>query len=32
VRFWHRLLKEVLDAPLMEVSKARLEKALGNLI
>lgn len=32
VRHWHRLLKEVVDAPSLEVLKARLDGALGKLI
>lgn len=32
VRHWHRLLKEVVDAPSLEVHKARLDGALGKLI
>ena len=32
VRHWNRLPKEVVDAPLMEVLKARLDGALGNLV
>ena len=32
VRLWHRLPREVVDAPSLEVFKARLDGALGNLI
>ncbi|KFQ22224.1 hypothetical protein N332_13694, partial [Mesitornis unicolor] len=32
VRHWHRLPREVLDAPSLEVFKARLDRALGNLV
>lgn len=32
VRHWHRLLKEVVDAPPLEVLKARLDGSLGKLI
>ncbi|KFQ39696.1 hypothetical protein N332_03901, partial [Mesitornis unicolor] len=32
VRHWNRLPKEVVDAPSLEVFKARLDKALGNLV
>ncbi|KFQ28696.1 hypothetical protein N332_02854, partial [Mesitornis unicolor] len=32
VRHWHRLPREVVDAPSLEVSKARLDRALGSLI
>ncbi|KFQ33527.1 hypothetical protein N332_13493, partial [Mesitornis unicolor] len=32
VRHWHRLPREVVDGPSMEVFKARLDGALGNLI
>jgi len=32
VRHWHRLPREVVDAPSLEVFKARLDGALGNLI
>jgi len=31
VRHWHRLCREVADAPSLEVFKARLDVALGNL-
>jgi len=31
VRCWHRLLREVVDAPSLEVPKARLDGALGRL-
>ena len=31
VRRWHRLPREVMDAPSLEVSKARLDGALGSL-
>ena len=29
VRFWNRLLREVVDAPSLEVFKANLDAALG---
>ena len=32
VRHWHRLPREVVDAPSLEVLKARLDGALANLI
>ncbi|KGL99345.1 hypothetical protein N301_12217, partial [Charadrius vociferus] len=32
VRHWNRLPREVVDAPSLEVFKARLEVALGNLV
>ena len=32
LRCWHRLPSEVVDAPSLEVFKARLDGALGNLI
>ncbi|KFU98236.1 hypothetical protein N340_04495, partial [Tauraco erythrolophus] len=32
VRYWNRLPREVVDAPSLEVFKARLDEALGNLI
>ena len=32
VRHWHRLPREVVDAPSLEVFKARLDEALSNLI
>ncbi|KFV00007.1 hypothetical protein N340_11853, partial [Tauraco erythrolophus] len=32
VRQWNRLPKEVVDAPSLEVFKARLDEALGNLV
>ncbi|KFV75672.1 hypothetical protein N307_10759, partial [Dryobates pubescens] len=32
VRHWNRLPKEVVGAPSLEVFKARLDVALGNLI
>jgi len=32
VRHWHRLPREVVDAPSLEVLKARLDGALGNLV
>ena len=32
VRHWNRLPSEVVDAPSLEVFKARLDGALGNLI
>jgi len=32
VRHWNRLPREVVDAPSLEVFKARLERALSNLI
>ena len=32
VRRWSRLCKDVVDAPSLETTKARLDQALGNLI
>ncbi|KFZ67761.1 hypothetical protein N338_00890, partial [Podiceps cristatus] len=32
VRHWNRLPREVVDAPPLKVFKARLDKAVGNLI
>ncbi len=32
VRHWHRLLREVVDAPSLEVFKTRLNGALGRQI
>ena len=32
VRCWHRLLREAVDGPFLEVFKAGLDGALGNLI
>ena len=32
VRHWHRLPREVVDAPSLEVFKARLDGALSNLV
>ena len=32
VRHWHRLPREVVDAPSLEVFKTRLDEALNNLI
>ncbi|KFV52345.1 hypothetical protein N328_00502, partial [Gavia stellata] len=32
VRHWNRLPPEVVDAPSLEVFKARLDGALGNLV
>ncbi|KFO60858.1 hypothetical protein N302_15340, partial [Corvus brachyrhynchos] len=32
VRHWNRLPKEAVDAPALAVFKARLDKALSNLI
>ncbi|KFZ52920.1 hypothetical protein N321_13280, partial [Antrostomus carolinensis] len=32
VRHWNRLAKEVVDAPSLEVFKARLDEALRNLV
>ena len=32
VRHWHRLPREVVDAPSLEVFKARVDGALGNLV
>ncbi|KFQ85540.1 hypothetical protein N337_02883, partial [Phoenicopterus ruber ruber] len=32
VKHWHRLPREVVDAPSLEVFKVRLDGALGNLI
>ena len=32
VRRWHRLPREAVDAPSLQVLKARLDEALGNLV
>jgi len=32
VKHWNRLPREVVDAPSLETSKARLDRALSNLI
>ncbi|KGL94454.1 hypothetical protein N301_13344, partial [Charadrius vociferus] len=32
VRHWNRLPREVVEAPSLEVFKARLDTALGNLV
>ncbi|KGL94767.1 hypothetical protein N301_04243, partial [Charadrius vociferus] len=32
VRHWHRLPREGVEAPSLEVFKARLDVALGNLV
>ncbi|KAK4824781.1 hypothetical protein QYF61_019207 [Mycteria americana] len=32
VKHWHRLPREVVDAPSLETFKARLDRALSNLI
>ncbi|GAB0205607.1 hypothetical protein GRJ2_003026300 [Grus japonensis] len=32
MRHWHRLPREVVDAPSLEVFKARLDEALGNVV
>jgi len=32
VRCWNRLPREVMNAPSLEVFKARLDEALGNLV
>ncbi|KFQ32428.1 hypothetical protein N332_04893, partial [Mesitornis unicolor] len=32
VRHWQRLPREVVDVPSLEVFKARLDRALGNLV
>ncbi|KFV18109.1 hypothetical protein N340_13058, partial [Tauraco erythrolophus] len=32
VRHWHRLPREVVAAPSLEVFKARSDEALGNLV
>ena len=31
-RHWHRLPREAVDAPSLEVFRARLDGALGNLV
>ena len=32
MRYWNRLPREVMDAPFLEVFKARLDGALGSLL
>jgi len=32
VKHWHRLLREVVDAPSLETFKARLHRALSSLV
>ncbi|KFP16871.1 hypothetical protein Z169_07805, partial [Egretta garzetta] len=32
VRHWHRLPREAVDAPSLEAFKARLDRALSNLV
>jgi len=32
VKHWYRLLREVVDAPSLEMFKPRLDRALSNLI
>ncbi|KFQ19531.1 hypothetical protein N332_11954, partial [Mesitornis unicolor] len=32
VRHWHRLPREAVDVPSLEVFKFRLDRALGNLV
>jgi len=32
VKHWHRLSREVVDAPSLETFKARLDGALSNLV
>ncbi|KFP10866.1 hypothetical protein Z169_00258, partial [Egretta garzetta] len=32
VRHWHRLPREAVDAPSVEALKARLDRALSNLV
>ncbi|KFQ42129.1 hypothetical protein N333_00914, partial [Nestor notabilis] len=32
VRHWNRLPKEVVNAPTLEAFKARLDRALGNIV
>ncbi|KFV06394.1 hypothetical protein N340_13197, partial [Tauraco erythrolophus] len=32
VRHWHKLPREAVDAPSLEVFKARMDEALGNLV
>ena len=32
VRHWNRLPRDVVDAPSLEIHKARLDQALGNLV
>ncbi|KFV18520.1 hypothetical protein N340_06274, partial [Tauraco erythrolophus] len=32
MRHWNRLPRDIVDAPSLEVFKARLDEALGNLV
>jgi len=32
VKHWHRLPREVVEAPFLETFKARLDRALSNLV
>ncbi|KFQ36624.1 hypothetical protein N332_13647, partial [Mesitornis unicolor] len=32
VRHWNRLPRDIVDAPSLQVFKARLDRALGNLV
>ena len=32
LRYWNRLLRDLRDAPSLELIKSRLDEALGNLI
>jgi len=32
VKHWHRLPREVVDVPLLEIFKVRLDRGLSNLI
>ena len=31
-RHWHRMLRDVVNAPFLEIFKARLDQPLGNLM
>jgi len=32
LRYWHRLSRDVLDAPCLETFKVRLDRALSNMM